>query len=62
LGLVTSGPAHTMGLKRKGHIAQGMDADACLFDDQWNLTGVVSRGEILMWDGDLRTQGNFPRA
>ena len=61
-GLVTSGPARTMGLKRKGHLAQGMDADACLFDDQWNLSGVVSRGEILMWDGDLRTQGNFPRA
>jgi N-acetylglucosamine-6-phosphate deacetylase len=51
-----------MGLKRKGHIAQGMDADACLFDDQWNLKGVVSRGEVLMWNGDLCTQGNFPRA
>tara|TARA_B100000767_G_scaffold113886_2_gene108696 strand:+ start:5036 stop:6196 length:1161 start_codon:yes stop_codon:yes gene_type:complete len=62
LGLVTSGPARTMGLKRKGSLTLGMDADACIFDHQWNLSGVVSRGEIMMWDGDLRTEGNFPRA
>jgi beta-aspartyl-dipeptidase (metallo-type) len=62
LGLVTSGPARTMGLHRKGHLAQGMDADACLFDSEWNLSGVVSQGEIMMWNGELRAQGNFPKA
>lgn len=62
LGLVTSGPARTMGLHRKGYLAQGMDADACLFDNEWNLKGVVSQGEIMMWNGELRTQGNFPKA
>lgn len=62
LGLVTSGPARTMGLHRKGNLAQGMDADACLFDNEWNLKGVVSQGEIMMWNGEMRTQGNFPKA
>jgi beta-aspartyl-dipeptidase (metallo-type) len=62
LGLVTSGPARTMGLHRKGNLAQGMDADACLFDSEWNLSGVVSQGEIMMWNGELRAQGNFPKA
>lgn len=62
LGVVTSGPARTMGLRRKGNLAIGMDADACVFDDQWNLTGVVARGETLMWQSELRTEGNFPRA
>ena len=51
-----------MGLHRKGNLAQGMDADACLFDSEWNLKGVVSQGEIMMWNGEMRTQGNFPKA
>lgn len=59
LGTITSGPADNMGLKKKGRIAKGMDADFCLFDAEWNLTGTVARGQVHMWNKEIRTKGNF---
>lgn len=61
IGLLTSGPARTMGLKRKGRVAVGMDADFCLFDDRWDLQDVVSRGRFMMRGGSLTTTGNFAK-
>jgi beta-aspartyl-dipeptidase (metallo-type) len=59
LGLVTLGPAKTMGLKTKGKLAVGMDADICIFDDQWEHTGTIARGKFLKQDSKLIVQGNF---
>ena len=59
LGLLTTGPARTMGLAQKGRIAVGADADFCLFDQDWNLHGVMARGRMLMEAGELLTTGNF---
>jgi len=53
LKAVTSNPADNLGLKRKGRIQPGSDADFCLFDEAWNLTDVVARGKIVMKDGAL---------
>jgi beta-aspartyl-dipeptidase (metallo-type) len=59
IGLVTSGPAKTMGLKRKGKIAAGMDADFCVFDEQWEHTGTIARGKFLKKEGHVLVRGNF---
>lgn len=59
LGLVTTGPAKNMGLRRKGRIAEGCDADFCWFDENWNLIGVAGRGKVLMDADGLRTHGHF---
>ena len=59
LGLVTTGPARNMGLKRKGRIAVGSDADFCWFDESWQLIGVAARGNVLMDAEGLQAHGNF---
>jgi N-acetylglucosamine-6-phosphate deacetylase len=41
---VTTGPAMNLGLKQKGRLAQGYDADLCVFEDDWTLSGVMGMG------------------
>ena len=53
LKLVTTGPANNLGLKHKGRIQAGFDADFCLFDDQWKLTDVFAKGNQLMRNGEI---------
>jgi dihydroorotase-like cyclic amidohydrolase len=31
-------------LKQKGRLAQGYDADLCVFEDDWTLSGVMGMG------------------
>tara|TARA_B110000503_G_scaffold141038_1_gene233435 strand:- start:20 stop:1159 length:1140 start_codon:yes stop_codon:yes gene_type:complete len=59
LGLVTTGPAETMGLRTKGRLAVGMDADFCVFDQTWEHTGTIARGCFLKQGGEVLVQGNF---
>jgi beta-aspartyl-dipeptidase (metallo-type) len=59
LGLLTTGPAKTMGLAGKGLIAPGADADFCWFDADWNLQGVMGRGRLHMHSGQILTTGHF---
>ncbi len=59
IGLVTSGPAKTMGLHTKGRLAVGMAADFCIFDTEWEHTGTIARGAFLKRDGEVLVQGNF---
>ncbi|MGA1666403.1 MAG: amidohydrolase family protein [Bacteroidia bacterium] len=41
---VTTGPAMNLGLNHKGRLEKGFDADLCVFDQEWNLTGVMGCG------------------
>jgi beta-aspartyl-dipeptidase (metallo-type) len=42
---VTTGPALNLGLKQKGRLEIGCDADLCVFDDDWDLVGVMGMGK-----------------
>jgi beta-aspartyl-dipeptidase (metallo-type) len=46
LKTVTTNPAKNLGLKSKGQINVGFDADFCIFDDQWSLISSISNGII----------------
>jgi beta-aspartyl-dipeptidase (metallo-type) len=46
--LITTNPAANLGLKNKGRIAPGLDADMCWFDDQWQLQDVFAHGKPVM--------------
>ena len=51
--LITTNPAHNLSLTHKGKVAKGFDADFCFFDPQFNLTDVISRGNIMMKDSEI---------
>lgn len=53
LKLITTNPASNLGLKNKGQIAVGYDADLCCFDNDYNLTDVFALGQQLMADRKL---------
>ncbi|MBQ8711206.1 MAG: beta-aspartyl-peptidase [Prevotella sp.] len=57
--LITTNPARNMHLHGKGRIAEGLDADLTLFDDQWRLVGVWARGTEMMREGTVIKKGNF---
>ncbi|MFT5926310.1 MAG: beta-aspartyl-dipeptidase (metallo-type) [Rubritalea sp.] len=57
--LITSSPAKNLGLKHKGSIAVGNDADFCAFDDNLVLTDVFARGKQMMNNGKIIITGNF---
>lgn len=57
--LITVNPARNMKLKGKGRIAEGLDADFTLFDDNWTLQGVWARGKEMMHEGKVTKKGNF---
>lgn len=48
--LITTNPAANLGLKNKGRIAPGYDADLCCFDEQWQLSDVFAHGKPVMLD------------
>lgn len=59
LKLITKNPAHNLKLKHKGSVAEGMDADLCFFDEDFNLLDVFARGQHMMESGNLLKKGNF---
>ncbi len=59
LQLVTTNPAKNLSLKNKGKVQIGADADLCFFDDAYNLTDVIARGQTMMKDGVVIVKGNF---
>jgi len=44
VAMMTRNPAHVMGLKSKGSLMTGMDADICIFDEQVRIQKVMVRG------------------
>lgn len=59
LKLVTSSPAKNLSLKQKGNIRVGADADLCFFNDQYELTDVIARGQTMMKNGTIVVKGSF---
>ncbi len=57
--LVTINPATNLGLKKKGRIAVGADADMCWFDEKMQLNDVFSKGEALLKSGKILFQPSF---
>ncbi len=51
--LITTNPAANLGLKSKGRIAPGFDADLCCFDSEWKLCDVFAHGNPVMLDGTI---------
>jgi len=59
--LVTTNPVKNLSLKNKGKVQIGADADLCFFDDAYNLTDVIARGQTMMKDGVVIVKGNFEK-
>lgn len=57
--LITSNPAKNLGLKNKGKIEIGCDADLCVFDDQFNLSEVFANGKQCMSNRKIVVKGVF---
>jgi beta-aspartyl-dipeptidase (metallo-type) len=57
--LITTNPARNLGLKHKGKIAVGFDADLCCFSEDLKLTDVFAKGQQMMDSGTVLVKGNF---
>lgn len=61
LRVVTANVAEATGLRAKGRIAAGMDADLLAFDDDWRTRTVIARGRVMVEDGEPLVRGMFDR-
>jgi len=59
--LITSNPANNLGLKNKGSIKVGYDADLCVFDTDFNLMDVFAKGRQMMKNTVVTVIGNFEK-
>lgn len=59
LKLITTNPATNLGLKNKGQIVVGFDADFCCFDTDYNLTDVFALGKQMMIESKLTMKEVF---
>ena len=59
LPLLTKNVARGLELTGKGEIYGGCSADLCLFDQDWNLKHVLSKGQMMMKDKELLVKGTF---
>ena len=57
--LITSNPADNLGLKNKGIVQVGADADLCCLNDDLKLTDVFANGKQLMADSTLTVKNSF---
>ena len=57
--IITTNPARNLGLKEKGKIEVGFDADLCAFDADFALQDVFARGQQMMVDTKITTKGSF---
>jgi len=59
LRMVTLNAASVLKLSGKGRIAEGVDADLVLLDEQDRIRHVIARGEILVRDGERTRRDAF---
>jgi beta-aspartyl-dipeptidase (metallo-type) len=57
--LITTNPARNLGLKHKGKIEVGYDADLCCFSKDLKLKDVFAKGQQMMYNGKVIVKGNF---
>lgn len=55
----TANPARCLGLKQKGHIGVGYDADFLILETDFSVSGVIARGQKMMWEGQICQKGTF---
>jgi len=57
--LITQNPATNLGLRNKGCIKVGADADFCCLDNEFTLTDVFAKGKQMMADKQVVVNGYF---
>lgn len=57
--LITSNPADNLGLKNKGTLKTGADADICILDPDYKLCDVFAMGRQVMKDGEVTALNSF---
>lgn len=57
--LITTNPAKNLGLKEKGKIEVGFDADLCCLDEHFDLKDVFAKGQLMMENKTVLVKGNF---
>jgi beta-aspartyl-dipeptidase (metallo-type) len=57
--LITKNPATNLGLKNKGEIKLGADADFCCLDNDFNLIDVFAKGKQMMDNQKVIVKGFF---
>jgi beta-aspartyl-dipeptidase (metallo-type) len=58
LAVVTRNPARAFGLRRKGHLEPGLDADIVVVDEDWRIVHLLSAGAFLVQDR-VAKKGSF---
>lgn len=56
---ISSNVAGALGLPDQGIVKEGACANACLFDENLNLTDVIARGRVMMKAGTIIGKGTF---
>ena len=56
---ITVAPARALGMKQKGELAEGFDADLVLYDDCLNIDAVFAKGRPMMWNKEVLAKGVF---
>ncbi|HKK60710.1 MAG TPA: beta-aspartyl-peptidase [Salinivirga sp.] len=59
LKVLTSNPASALKLNQKGKIALNADADLLLMNEKLELKHVISKGKLIMKNGDLLVKGSY---
>ena len=59
LPLLTRNVARGLELTGKGELYGGCSADLCLFDQNWELKHVFSKGKLMMKDKEILVKGTF---
>ncbi|MEL7312996.1 MAG: beta-aspartyl-peptidase [Pseudomonadota bacterium] len=55
----TRNPAELMRFHAKGRVAEGMDADIVLMDEDFGIASVMALGEWMIQDRDVKKRGTF---
>ncbi|MBO4288799.1 MAG: beta-aspartyl-peptidase [Lachnospiraceae bacterium] len=56
---ITKNPARALGMKKKGELAEGFDADLVLYGDDLSIDAVFAKGRPMMWNGEVLVKGVF---
>ena len=56
---ITSNPAKVLKLNKKGKIAEGMDADLCILNQDLDVDTVIALGQVMVKGGEPIVKGAF---
>ncbi|WP_425801980.1 beta-aspartyl-peptidase [Desulfitobacterium sp. Sab5] len=62
LRVITSSPAHVLGLHQKGRIQPGFDADLITLDDNLEIKHVWAKGKLMVYDAVPIVFGQYEKA